>query len=136
MSRSRSRHHRELRDPLRDTLAIANEQFHLQNIQNDILSLQRKQQIRQLEDRRQFHPLRQVAPALALSRKAARQVLRREVRKHYHVPERWAFQTPSKVAICVRRKIRREVINALYPFKKRGFGSGAKRRNYYSEVKC
>lgn len=45
-----------------------------------------------------------------------------------------AFTTPPGVAICVRRKQRREVLHAL---KKTRSGSGrSKRRNPYSEVKC
>jgi len=45
-----------------------------------------------------------------------------------------AFAAPPGVAICVRRKQRREVLHALRKTKP---GRGrSKRRNYYSEVKC
>lgn len=45
-----------------------------------------------------------------------------------------AFQTPSKVLICVRRKQRKEVL-----FAKRKTGRGGQRRprfNYYSSISC
>lgn len=45
-----------------------------------------------------------------------------------------AFSDPRLVALCVRRKIRREVIMAL---KKNRKGAGAKRRrNEWSDIKC
>lgn len=43
-----------------------------------------------------------------------------------------AFPSPSRVALCVRRKIRRQVLHA---FKKTN-GSGPRRRNTWSGVKC
>lgn len=49
------------------------------------------------------------------------------------IPSRIKFATPKRVAICVRRKIRREVLLAL------GRGGGHHRkpkRNRYSEVSC
>lgn len=48
-------------------------------------------------------------------------------------PWQYGFKNPSKVYICIKRKIRREIAHAL------GFaGSSVKhpRFNYYSRVRC
>lgn len=48
---------------------------------------------------------------------------------------RLAFSIPRLVALCVRRKTRKEVLHAL---RKTGGGSGRRRprRNFWSNVKC
>jgi len=64
-------------------------------------------------------------------------------RRYIDKPVNWtraalAFRDPARVAICVRRKIRREVLFALTPHK-RLIGRGAakhRRRNWASAIRC
>lgn len=49
------------------------------------------------------------------------------------LPPKIGFDVPKRVAICVRRKQRREVIIAK---KLARNGGGAKHRNIWSDVKC
>lgn len=44
------------------------------------------------------------------------------------------FVVPRTVAVCVRRKERREVLHALGKVRKRG--GGTRRQNYFSKIKC
>lgn len=84
--------------------------------------------VRTLEDRRTFDPMGSFRPAAATSR-YARSLDVPEGRKFSPLV---GFQAPEKVAVCVRRKIRKEVIIA-----KGGSGSGKrKRRTWFSSVKC
>lgn len=95
----------------------------------------------ELEDRRQFHPLHDVRPArgftkndsLLYVRPVGDRVSGRKDKKWR--PETFQFAVPKRVAICIRRKQRREVLFAL---KRSGKGSKARRRrrNYYSDVSC
>lgn len=90
-----------------------------------------------LEDRRTWHPLPFSRPVMALERLAARLVP--AVRNRPFKPPLWSgvrFAVPHKVALCVRRNRRKEVLHA-----KRIAGSGASRfkrrhRNAFSEVSC
>lgn len=50
------------------------------------------------------------------------------------LPSGVRFVVPGEVAICVRRKERREVLHALGKVRKRGGGS--RRKNYFSQIKC
>lgn len=107
----------------------------------------RREALSEIEDRRRFHPDRQFAPARDRNTRRARIVAASLLGSAL------SFQDPTirsgsipgtrsapaagysgKVAICVRRKTRREVLFA------RGKGGGgakrSRRRNYYSEVKC
>lgn len=90
------------------------------------------------EDRRTYHPAQQ-RPAGALIRRATRLVvspthsLGGAVKNK--LPAAVQFAQPRAVAICVRRRARREVLHALR-LTKRGSGSGTRRRNTYSKVKC
>lgn len=80
-------------------------------------------------DRRLYHPLRALRPAFAFKRPAARIVDRNVISARTQL----AFAVPKKVAICIRRKERREVLHA------RGAAGGrvAKpRRNEWSNIKC
>lgn len=80
-----------------------------------------------LLDRRRFRPDRASAPTPATRRGHTRLV---NVGTH-----RVGFAVPAKVAICAKRKIRREVLHA-----KRRTGKGAmkrnRRRNYWSDITC
>lgn len=81
------------------------------------------------EDRRRYNPTRTVAPPASLRPGAAR------VKAVYPGPlSSLRFSDPQAVAICARRKSRREVIFALGKRKK---GSGAsKRKNFWSHISC
>jgi len=88
------------------------------------------QTLRELEDRRYYQPDRSVRAPASLKRghaKIATHITEKNLR-------RVAFANPRYVAMCVRRKIRREVLHAL----KVAGGKGMRkpRRNYWSDVSC
>lgn len=80
--------------------------------------------LRDAEDRRLRRPERE-APPRTVAGVPMRRIL--DVRAY-----RDAFVNPRLVAICVRRRRRREVLHAL----KRTNGQGARRRNVWSNVRC
>lgn len=85
-----------------------------------------------LEDRRQWHPEGPKRPARALSRSASRLMPTKSYTAAIGRGVR--FAVPGKVAICVRRERRREVLFARRQTRR---GSGApKRRNWFSAVSC
>lgn len=86
-------------------------------------------QVLESEDRRLWHPARRLAP-LAATRKYAAQV-----KAVYPGPlSSLRFADPRLVALCVRRKTRREI---LFAFKKTRSGSGAKKRKTpWSHISC
>lgn len=89
-----------------------------------------------LEDRRFFRPEGVLARPRAFfspPRIVVRNANRRQV-TGLSVPSALGFDVPHRVAICVRRKQRREVIHAKR-LTKRGAG-GAKHRNWWSEIRC
>jgi small-conductance mechanosensitive channel len=78
-----------------------------------------------LEDRRRYKPDRTVRPPTAIKRKYTRIVPHR-----LHV----RFNVPSKIALCLRRKVRKEIMHA---FKKAGKGGMKKPKfNFWSKVGC
>lgn len=86
--------------------------------------------LRVIEDRRTFHPLREMRPVLTFSRRDQRRIVEKakSVPRPYRDPFpslRLGFAVPHKVAICVRRKQRRE---ALFAFNRQGPGARARRR--------
>lgn len=92
-----------------------------------------------LEDRRRFHPERDLRPALSffgkprlVVRKARKAPARSRMTAFSGLSHRIGFQVPKRVAICVRRKERREVLIA------NGAGGSRKpkRRNYWSSIQC
>lgn len=92
-----------------------------------------------LEDRRRWHPERAFRPALSFREKRPR-IVARDVRRSNQwtdrtLPSRLHFALPKSVAICIRRKERREVIFAK---RKAGKGSRARRRlrNWFSNIIC
>lgn len=94
--------------------------------------------LRPIEDRRTYHPLRAFRPAQSLGRRdAARVVLERPRQRpgrSFFPIDVFKFAVPRKVAICVRRKERRET---LFAKKLTRSGAGApKRRNYWSAISC
>ncbi|UDN67564.1 hypothetical protein [robinz microvirus RP_45] len=99
-------------------------------------------------DRRRYNPTKAVAPPHATQRFATRlrtkefqtTINQREDTRQSldDLPTAVGFMVPSLVAICARRKIRREIMFALRHDKKhRGKGGGRPRhRNFWSNVKC
>lgn len=85
------------------------------------------------EDRRMFHP-DPLPRAISVRRKADADVVVKKVVPFRRLPHQLSFRVPDYVAMCIRRKVRREVIHALR-LEKRGAG-GAKRRNEFSNVEC
>jgi len=85
--------------------------------------------LRETEDRRRYNPTKSIAPPASIRPGAAR------VRAVYPgAMSSLRFSRPPEVAICARRKTRREVIFALGKRKK---GSGAQRkRNFWSNISC
>lgn len=87
-------------------------------------------------DRRTFNPTRSIAPPAALNRNATRIVVDsygKSIRNQTKAPLR--FSIPQKVALCVRRKIRSQVLHA---FNKTGKGKSRRRprRNFWSAISC
>lgn len=75
-------------------------------------------------DRRQYHPNRHYQPAHSLFAEAI------QLRDSLRMP---SFKMPNYVSICLRRKVRREVLMA------KRFGKGSskpRRRNAWSGIKC
>lgn len=94
--------------------------------------------LQQIEDRRRWHPLRYLAPAATLGSRSARSLVERSPKSKSvsRFPSlRLGFAVPEKVAVCVRRKTRKEVIFAK---KVAGKGASARRRkrNPFSEIRC
>lgn len=90
-----------------------------------------------MEDRRTFHPLRDLRPVASFVKSAARVVAKQRV--NFPQPSQTkailAFADPRRVLVCLRRRIRREVLHA-----KRVAGSGKAmrkpRRNSLSSISC
>lgn len=89
--------------------------------------------VRRLEDRRQYYPTK-IRPAAALPRAASRLVVKNKAQ--WALPHTVGFAEPKRVAVCVRRKERKEVLFAKALTKKGGRGGGRRRRNEWSNVKC
>lgn len=86
-----------------------------------------------VEDRRQYHPAGQYRPASSPRKAVAPTSIAKRSAMSVGHPYR-VFNAPSHVAICVRRKVRDEVLHALG---KTGRGSGRpRRRTQWSNVKC
>lgn len=82
-------------------------------------------------DRRRYYPNRNLLrPAHAFKSEAKRLVVGRTMQS----PVRFAI--PRYVSICVRRKMRREVLHAFKLTHKSGRGGGKRRRNAYSGIRC
>lgn len=80
-------------------------------------------------DRRFYNPTRSISPPHAVRRYAAKVQA-----KQFGALSGLRFADPRLVALCVRRKIRREVMFAV---KKTRAGSGAKKRkNFWSHISC
>lgn len=99
--------------------------------------------LRAYEDRRTYHPNPYTRPAFALPRSAAALVATpqpvRRPSKATHpgasLPRGVSFAVPDRVAICVRRKRRKEVLHALKVAGGRG-KQRTRRMSSYSKVSC
>lgn len=97
-----------------------------------------------IEDRRRFHPLGKLAPAATYSRRDQRRIVEKvravtkqavRTRAPVFPASDFGFAVPDKVAVCVRRKQRRE---ALFAKRKTGRGARAqtRRRGPFTEIHC
>lgn len=118
------------------------------------LPLSHKKQVplSSFEDRRRFHPEGSGRPAktfraisarfkvggitLAKARRPEGSVWDARSQGYEPLPFKIGFVEPSRVLVCVRRKIRREVIHALGINKLRGLGRGGVRFNENSKFSC
>lgn len=94
--------------------------------------------VRNLEDRRSYHPLRRLRPAAAVSPDARRLVVTPPSAgvSFYSPSATIGFNRPKDVSICVRRKVRRET---LFGLNRAGRGvrvSKRRRRSEWSNVHC
>lgn len=88
----------------------------------------------QTEDRRRWHPEGPRRPAASFSKPRHRLKALAPKRPVLGVPNAIGFANPTNVLVCVRRKIRKEVMHALGKA-----GRGGQRRpkfNFFSKVRC
>jgi len=120
----------------RDASAITNRM-----LRSDMwLKFNAPMRLREYEDRRSFHPEGDYAPAKSFSQSRHRLTVKK-LRQHRaapslktYSPSFVAFEQPNKVLICVRRKIRKEVLHA---FRKAGrSGQRRPRRSWFSAISC
>lgn len=108
------------------------------------LSLPKLSSLRAIEDRREFHPEREARPARGFVYPRHRLVVSPVRQEPSRLPDTFtpavpvgvSFKAPRQVAVCVRRKQRREVLHAMG---KTGRGSRhhrAPRKSFYSEIRC
>jgi len=90
--------------------------------------------LRVVQDRRTWFPSL-FRPAASLGRRADTKLIvpSTSVGSVSRLPDKVAFDVPRRVLICVRRKVRKEVIHALG---KGGGGNRKPRRNEFSDVRC
>lgn len=86
--------------------------------------------LRELEDRRTYLPDYRTRPAASQRRSDAR-LVQDPTQKSLR---RITFANPAHVAMCLRRKIRREVLHALKVAGGKGFKKP--RRNAWSDIGC
>lgn len=136
MSRRRSRSHSIHKSVRRDVLPIAN------SLPDTLPSL------RHFEDRRYYFPVKSVEPIRSFGYNSSRIVLRQKpkvlrssvvsvkpTQKRRNRPVvGFSFSAPREVLICVRRKIRKQVLHALRKTGK--VGQRRPRRGFYSSVSC
>lgn len=94
--------------------------------------------VESFEDLRRFDPQHQVRRRITTAGKIAykkmvpakRRAQLRELRT------RAEYVNPNNVYVCIRRKLRREVLFALDHMRKGGRGGGKRRRTEQSNIKC
>lgn len=112
-----------------------------------------KTSLRDVEDRRRFHPMGSIAPArrfypakrkefrvagvpVARAQRAAGYRAAHKLEGYEPLPWRIGFADPAGVVVCVRRRIRRAVLHAFGIAGRRGLGRGGVRRNEFSSIGC
>lgn len=86
------------------------------------------------EDRRTWHPDGPLRSVFAF-RRSARRILDR-ANPMWHARSALHFADPTRVVLCLRRKVRKEVMHALRKTGKRGRGQKPPKRNFYSAIGC
>lgn len=88
--------------------------------------------LRIFEDRRTWHPVRFARPVVSVGPRSDTRLM---VKPAKTFSPAVTFANPKRVLVCVRRKVRKEVLHA---FGKTGGGSSRrpKRRNQFSDVSC
>lgn len=91
--------------------------------------------VKTIEDRRRFHPLGVLRPPGALRRTSRRVVVSKPRSAGFFPEPGLSFSVGRDIALCARRKERREIIFAK---RKQGKGSRSfkRKRNYWSQVRC
>jgi hypothetical protein len=89
-----------------------------------------------IEDRRQFHPLRQFRPPEALKRQDRRIVPSKRQTKYRAVTPFLKFDNPLGVSICAKRQTRKQVLHAMRKTGKAGIGRQRKRLTPFSKIGC
>lgn len=90
-----------------------------------------------LEDRRSFHPAPAIRPAFSSPRSTSRIVVRQRPSQGRFPSQTkgiLSFEVPNRVAICVRRGVRKAVLHALGKAGKRG--QRKPRRSAFSSISC
>lgn len=129
------------RSGLRDNSIISNPGLHAPRILTPRPPRTWSQNLRLVEDRRSYHPeaLTQMRPVRMINSQRPRLIPVAFSSPKYKfnnlVPTAIGFKIPNKVAICVRRKQRKEILHAL---KKTGRGKRTSRgrRSQWSDIHC
>jgi len=138
MTKSKSKKRDSYSNKRRDTSRIAND-F---SLPFDMPSPRSMTYLSEIEDRRNYHPSGVTSPARSFSRPQHTLVtpgpknpdrVGNSIRSST-LPSAVAFQAPTKVLVCVRRHIRKEVLHALQKTGKSG--QKRPRRSYYSDIHC
>jgi len=91
----------------------------------------------ELDDRRRFDPAGPLRPAYSVYRADRRLIAKSSAvgsPRNDTLSARVGFAVPKRVAVCVRRQQRKEVIHALG--KQGGGGSRRRRRTVFSDIDC
>lgn len=104
--------------------------------QTELVSPRRSRaNLRLVEDRRRYHPDGARRPAIGFNKWAPRVIVPKwAALGGAAVTAKLAFSSPDQVALCVRRKIRREVMFAKGKGGRRG--QRRPRRSWYSRISC
>lgn len=125
------------RNGLRDTYYIANPRLHVPRITTPRPI--RLTPLQLVEDRRTWHPDGRIHRPIRMTttqRPRLKPVAFSAPKFKNTLPTKIGFDVPRKVAICVRRKQRKEVLHALKKTGRSGGGRKKARRNIHSDIHC
>lgn len=126
-------------DPQRDAFDIASLAAEVSRTPWPTLSplpLERTQHVlREIDDRRTFHPERKYRAALTVSGTSAEARRVPPGKTSRSLGQSVGFSSARDVVLCARRKSRREVIFAKRK-QRRGAASRRRRRNWWSDIRC